>query len=421
MTAIPLAEILRPGSFAEIVGQEHLLGEQGFITRVVQSKKPLSLLFWGPPGCGKTTIAKLYAQAFNSTFIPFHAVLSGIADLRKILSDIQEKPLFYRQPILFVDEIHRLNKIQQDAFLPYVEKGTFILVGSTTENPSFSINNALLSRLRVLILNALDEHALQQIWQRYCTKRKPLPITPEGLHFLYVLSQGDGRYLLNLLEGLESFEVPVMDLPFLQKALSKRAALFDRAGEGHYGLISALHKAVRGSDVDAALYWLARMLEGGEEPLFLCRRIIRMASEDVGLADPNALTQAIHARDAYEMLGSPEGELAIAQAVVYLALAPKSNALYTAWNQAKECAGKTTHLNPPLYAVNAPTHLMKQLGYALGYQYDHDTKEGCAGQSYFPQEIERPIWYKPVARGFERDMQKRVAYFSHFREKKDKT
>lgn len=418
---MPLAESLRPRSFEEVVGQQHLLGEQGFITRVVRSKKPLSLLFWGPPGSGKTTIAKLYAQAFNATFIPFQAVLSGIADLRKILSDIQEKPLLYRQPIVFIDEIHRLNKAQQDAFLPYVENGTFVLVGSTTENPSFSINNALLSRLRVLILNPLDDAALEQLWLRYCAKRKALPITKEGLEFLYTLSQGDGRYLLNLLESLESWDVPLMDPPFLQKALSKRAALYDRTGEGHYGLISALHKAVRGSDVDAALYWLARMLEGGEDPLFLCRRIIRMASEDVGLADPAALVQAIHARDAYEMLGSPEGELSIAQAVVYIATAPKSNALYTAWSAAKDCAAHTTHLSAPPHALNAPTKMMKALGYSLGYLYDHDTEEGCAGQDYFPKEILRPIWYKPVARGFEREMQKRVAYFSSFRQKRKYT
>lgn len=415
----PLADRLRPESFDEVVGQEHLLGEQGFITRVVKSQKPLSLLFWGPPGSGKTTLARLYAKAFNTKFIPFHPVLSGVADLRKILVDIEEKPLIYRQPILFVDEIHRLNKAQQDAFLPFVENGTFILVGSTTENPSFSINNALLSRLRVLILNPLDDAALEQLWKRYSVKRKVLPITPEGLQLLYGLSQGDGRYFFNLLESLESWDTPVMDPAFLQQALSKRAALFDRSGEGHYGLISALHKAVRGSDVDAALYWLARMLEGGEDPLFLCRRIIRMASEDVGLADPQALVQAMGAKDAIETLGSPEGELSIAQAVVYIALAPKSNALYTAWNEAKSSAAKTTHFSPPLHAMNAPTKMMKQLGYSEGYVYDHDTEEGCAGQNYFPQEMTRPTWYKPFNRGFEREMQKRVAYFSGFRQKRD--
>lgn len=415
----PLADVLRPQSFDEVFGQDHLLGNAGFISRTIRAGRPLSIILWGPPGSGKTTIARLYAKAFNTQFFSFNAVFNGVADLRKMVTEVKEKPLLYRQPILFMDEIHRFNKAQQDALLPYLEDGTFTLVGSTTENPSFALNNALLSRVRVLIVNPLDDESLTKILGRYQEKRRQLKLTPDAIAFLIATSQGDGRYLLNMLESLETTasDAP-LDVAYLQQVLPKRAAHFDRAGEGHYNLISALHKAVRGSDPDAALYWLARMLVGGEEPLFLARRIIRMASEDVGLADPQALGIAIAARDAYEMLGSPEGELALAQAVVYLALAPKSNALYTAMGQVQAQAAATTHLAPPAIILNAPTQLMKQIGYGKGYQYDHDTPEGFSGQNYFPDGLERPTYYHPVERGFEREMRKRLDYFSRLRQQK---
>lgn len=420
MTGPPLADELRPQSFEEVYGQDHLLGESGFIRRAVRSGKPLSVILWGPPGSGKTTIARLYAKAFNTQFIPFNAVFNGVADLRKIVMEVRSKPLIHRHPILFVDEIHRFNKAQQDAFLPYLEDGTFILVGSTTENPSFALNNPLLSRVRVLIVNPLDDEALAKILARYQEKRRPLPLTEEACRYLFSISQGDGRYLLNMLESLENpLDHSHIDVGDLQRLLPKRAAHFDRAGEGHYNLISALHKSVRGSDPDAALYWFARMLAGGEDPLFLARRIIRMASEDIGLADPQALALAIAARDAFEMLGSPEGELALAQAVVYLALSPKSNAVYRALQEAQTQAGLSTHLAPPMIILNAPTKLMKSLGYGKGYIYDHDALEGFSGQNYFPDGMDRMSYYHPVERGFEREMKKRLEYFSKLRQRKE--
>lgn len=417
----PLAEQLRPQSFEEVFGQDHLLGPQGFISRVVCANKPVSIILWGPPGSGKTTIARLYARAFEAQFMSFNAVFNGVADLRKMVTEVKEQPLLHRRPILFVDEIHRFNKAQQDAFLPYLEDGTFTLVGSTTENPSFALNNPLLSRVRVLVVNPLDDEALQKILERYEQKRRKLPLTPEAKQYLFAMSQGDGRSLLNMLESLENHtEVAQIDGLLLQEILPKRAAHFDRAGEGHYNLISALHKSVRGSDPDASLYWLARMIAGGEDPLFLARRLIRMASEDIGLADPQALVIAIAARDAYEMLGSPEGDLALAQVTVYLALAPKSNAVYTALQEAQQVVQGTTQLAPPMTIVNAPTKLMKELGYGKGYVYDHDTPQGFSGQNYFPDDLPRREFYHPVERGFEREMAKRLAYFSALRAKKEK-
>ena len=416
---IPLAEQMRPTNLADVKGQDHLLGQDGFITKIINSKRPLSILLWGPPGCGKTTIARLYAKAFNAPFYSISAVFSGVADIKKIINEIEDNPLINRGAVLFVDEIHRFNKTQQDAFLPYVEKGTIVLVGSTAENPSFYLNDALLSRLRVLRINSLDDNALEQMIERYESLNEKLGLTNQAKELLKLSAQGDGRYLMNLIENLGA--VPkntVLDENNLRSYLQKRSALYDKKGDQHYNLISALHKAVRGSDPDAALYWFTRMLEGNEEPLFLARRIIRMAVEDVGLADPQALPLAVAAKDTFEMLGSPEGELALAEAVVYLALAPKSNALYNAYNKAKTIASKTTNLSPPSTILNAPTKMMKEQGYGKGYAYDHDVVDAFSGQNYFPDGMQRQQFYQPVERGYERDMKKRIDYFNQLRAKK---
>lgn len=414
----PLAEQLRPQTLDEIYGQEHLLGESGFISRTIKSGTPLSMVLWGPPGCGKTSIARLYAKCFSMRFESLSPIFSGIADLKKIIKETTETPLLSKGTVLFVDEIHRFNKAQQDAFLPYLENGTIVLVGATAENPSFYLNNALLSRLRVLALEPLSEQALAKILARYEAKRGPLNLASDSRRFLIQLAHGDGRYLLNLVENLHSApSAEPIELEQLQQLLQKRATLYDKTGDHHYNLISALHKSVRGSDPDASLYWFARMLEGGEDPLFLARRLIRMATEDIGLADPQALTLAIAARDAYEMLGSPEGELALAEVVVYLALAPKSNAIYTAYQQARKSAADSMHMNPPKIILNAPTKVMKEQGYGDGYIYDHETSTGFSGQNYFPDGMERHEFYKPVERGFERDMLKRIAYFAKLRSK----
>lgn len=414
----PLAEQLRPQSLAEIVGQPHLVGKEGFLTHVIEKGVPLSVILWGPPGCGKTSLARLYAKAFSTKFVTLRPAFSGIADLKKLIHENESQPLFNQGLFLFVDEIHRFNKLQQDAFLPFLEDGTITLVGATTENPSFYLNNALLSRTRVLILNPLDNEALEQLLLKYEEKRNTLPLSNTAREHLIELSQGDGRYLLNLIENIEGVksETP-LEIQDLELLLQKKSPLFDKQGEQHYNLISALHKSVRGSDPDAALYWFCRMLSGGDEPLFLARRLIRMASEDIGIADPQALPLAIAARDAYEMLGSPEGELALAEVVIYLALAPKSNAIYTAYNEAKALAEKTGHLSPPHIILNAPTKLMKDIGYGKGYQYDHDTPHGFSGQNYFPDELERHSFYHPIERGFEREMLKRIDYFNKLRER----
>jgi putative ATPase len=414
----PLAERLRPQSFDEIVGQPHILGEDGFITQIVKKGKPLSIILWGPPGSGKTSIARLYAKAFSMPFHTLSAIFSGVADLRKIIKEAEDRPLFGQGVLLFVDEIHRFNKAQQDAFLPYLEKGTIVLIGATIENPSFYLNDALLSRVRVLKLNALDDIALEQLIERYETRVGKLRLDDQARRYLIQLAQGDGRYLFNLIENVENIKGEgQIDLSELQNALQRRSALYDRASEQHYNLISALHKSVRGSDPDAALYWFARMLEGGEEPLYLARRLIRMASEDIGQADPQALPLAIAASEAYQMLGSPEGELSLAQVVIYLAMAPKSNATYVAYKQARNAATETTHLNPPYIILNAPTKLMGKLGYGKGYEYDPDTPEGFSGQNYFPDAMERQSFYHPVERGFEREMKKRLDYFSKLRKR----
>lgn len=415
MTA-PLAEFLRPQSFEDIVGQPHLLGDDGFITQIVKSGRPLSIILWGPPGVGKTSIARLYAKAFSMRFHAMSAIFSGVADIKKIVKEIEDAPLFERGIILFVDEIHRFNKAQQDAFLPFLEKGTIILIGATIENPSFYLNNALLSRVRVLKLEPLNEEALETLIQRYESKVTKLNIDPEARRYIIQQAQGDGRYLYNLIENITRIKTSVpMDLASLQKILQSRAPLYDRSGEQHYNMISALHKSVRGSDPDAAIYWFSRMLEGGEEPLFIARRLIRMATEDVGLADPQALPLAMAACQAYQMLGSPEGELALAEVVIYLALAPKSNATYVAYNKARHFASTTTHLNPPSIILNPATKLLHELGYGSGYRYDHDEPNAFSGQDYFPPEMGRQEFYVPVERGFEREMLKRIAYFSKLR------
>lgn len=413
MMNIPLAEKLRPKELSEWVGQEHLIQ---YLDPVLRSKRPHSLLLFGPPGCGKTTLARLYASAFR---LPLHfttAVFQSSAELKKILKEGQETPLLNRQTILFVDEIHRFNRAQQDLFLPFLEDGSLILIGATTENPSFVLNNALLSRLRVLTLKPLNKEALEKILARCESHFGPLPIEPEARELLIELAAGDARHLLNLVENILTADLKgKADSRALADLLQRRLPLYDKHQEGHYNLISALHKSIRGSDPDAALYWLARMLNAGEDPLFLARRLIRAAIEDIGLADPQALVQALAARETYQMLGSPEGDLALAGAAIYLALAPKSNALYTAFGKAMEAATESGHLDPPQTILNAPTGLMKEMGYGAGYIYDHDAPAAFSGQEYFPPPLGRKTFYQPVERGFEREMKKRLDYFSKLR------
>jgi len=412
----PLAEQLRPTTLDEIIGQTHLIGSDGWIKRVIQSGTPLSILLWGPPGCGKTTLARLYAKAFDANFIPFSAVFQGIADLKKAMQEMEAHPLFQRKLVIFVDEIHRFNKAQQDAFLPFVENGKITLIGATTENPSFALNNALLSRLRILTLNPLNNEELHSLIHRFETKIKPLPVTDDGKKALVAWSGGDARQLLNMLETLNLAPLtPLLTPETLPSWVQRKAPLYDKADEGHYNLISALHKSVRGSDPDAALYWLARILNGGEDRNFIARRIVRMASEDIGLADPNALTIALNSSQAYEQLGSPEGELALAEAVIYLALSPKSNALYTAFNKAMQEAKESSHLPPPKTILNAPNQFMKEIGYGKDYIYDHDLPNAFSGQNYFPDDYRRISFYTPVERGFERELKKRLDYFTLLR------
>ena len=413
--SIPLAEELRPTDFANVVGQDHLVGANGLLTKIISKQHPLSILLWGPPGCGKTTIAQLYAKAFNRNCVSFTGTMNSVAEIRKFLQETTLRPLLSQQPLLFIDEIHRFNKIQQDIFLPHVEKGTIILIGATTENPSFTINNALLSRLRVLTLESLSPEALKQIIHRFEQQNSKISLTDEAKKGLILMSHGDGRHLLNILENLQTLQEGEINFDTLCSLVQKRPAAYDRHGDEHYNLISALHKSVRGSDPDASLYWLARMLEGGEDPHFLARRLVRMAIEDIGLAEPDALGIALNAWQVYEKLGSPEGELALAKATLYLALAPKSHATYLAFKQAKKLAASTSHQKPPKTILNAPTQLMKNQGYGKGYAYDHDTPDGFSGQNYFPDGMKRPIFYRPVKRGFEREMEKRIAYFKSLR------
>ncbi|MCB1071844.1 MAG: replication-associated recombination protein A [Chlamydiia bacterium] len=415
----PLAEQLRPQSFDEVVGQESLVGEKGLLSKIIEKGKPLSILLWGPPGCGKTTIARLYAKAFDRPFFSFTGVMNGIAEIKKAIQEAKSRPLIHGNPILFIDEIHRFNKAQQDIFLPNIENGTIVLIGATTENPSFAINNALLSRLRVLSLENLSPEALLKIINRFEAISGKIYLTNDAKNALIGFSHGDGRHLLNALENLQTLHEGEVDLESLCKLTLKKPAGYDRHDDYHYNLISALHKSVRGSDPDAALYYFARMLQGGEDPNFLARRLVRMAVEDVGLADPEALQVSLNAWQTYERLGSPEGELALAQAVLYLALAPKSNAAYSALKKAQKSAEETSHLNPPKTILNAPTKLMKQEGYGKGYQYDHEFPHAFSGQNYFPDEMKRPSFYNPVPRGFEREMEKRLVFFKNLRKRKE--
>ena len=410
----PLADLLRPVCLEEVVGQDHLLKDDAPIARMSGQGKISSIIFWGPPGCGKTTLARLLAQHTDLHFEAISAVFSGVADLRKVFESAVHRRRMGRGTLLFVDEIHRFNKAQQDSFLSYVENGTITLVGATTENPSFEINSALLSRCQVLVLNRLDEEALEVLLQRAeKTMNRPLPLTPEARLSLLGMADGDGRYILNLAEQVFQAQIKgMLDVKALTKLVQKRAPLYDKAQEGHYNLISALHKSVRGSDADAALYWFCRMRDGGEDPRFIARRMARMAVEDIGLADPQAMTICLGAWDLYERLGSPEGELALAEALIYLATAPKSNSSYTAYTAAKAAAKKTGSLMPPKHILNAPTKLMKDIGYGKGYKYDHDTESGFSGQDYFPEEMSRQRFYAPVERGFEREIKKRIDYWN---------
>lgn len=416
----PLAERLRPRALDQIVGQDHLTGPDGAIGRMVAAGKLASIVFWGPPGTGKTTIARLLADAVGLRFEAISAVFSGVADLKKLFASARDHGRSGQRTLLFVDEIHRFNRSQQDGFLPFVEDGTITLVGATTENPSFELNAALLSRAQVLILHRLDADALETLLARAeATLKRALPLTPDARSALIASADGDGRFLLNQVETLFSIEIPEPLTPAsLSELLHRRMPVYDKDREGHYNLISALHKALRGSDPQAALYYLARMLVAGEEPLYVLRRLVRFASEDVGLADPQALVQCLAAKDAYDFLGSPEGELSIVQACLYLATAPKSNAAYVAQKAAWKAARDTGSLMPPSNILNAPTRLMKEIGYGKDYAYDHDTADGFSGANYWPDEMAPQTLYRPVDRGFEARIAERIAYWDGLRKAK---
>ena len=419
----PLADRLRPATLAEVVGQDHMVGPDGTLTHMLASGRVPSMIFWGPPGSGKTTIARLLAHATKLDFEQLSAIFSGVQDLRRAFERAKLRREQGRGTLLFVDEIHRFNRTQQDSLLPHMEDGTITLVGATTENPSFELNAAVLSRASVLVLARHDATAIEKLLLRAeALLARPLPLDADARSALVAMADGDGRAALNMTEEIFSATPagrPALDRAALTRLVQRRAPLYDKSGEGHYNLISALHKSVRGSDPDAALYWLARMLDGGEDRLFIVRRLVRMAVEDIGLADPQALTQALAAKDAFDFLGSPEGELALAQATLYLATAPKSNAAYVAWKSAMRAAKEHGSVAPPKIILNAPTKLMDAEGYGAGYEYDHDTPEGFSGQNYFPDEIKRrPQFYDPPERGFEREVRKRLAYWDGLRRKR---
>lgn len=417
---VPLAERLRPKTIEDVVGQSHLVAPGKPLHQMIKQKQVFSFILWGPPGVGKTTLARIVANSVNAEFIQISAVMGGVKEIREAVQVAQQNRSMGKMTILFVDEVHRFNKAQQDGFLPHMEDGTILLVGATTENPSFELNAALLSRAQVIVLERLSLTDLERLAQRAEQELgRALPLKGEAREAMLEMADGDGRALLNLIEQVAAWKV---DAPLtrdqLAQRLMRRAAKYDKSGDEHYNLISALHKSVRGSDPDAALYWFARMLEGGEDPRFLARRITRMAVEDIGLADPQAEAVCLDGWQTYERLGSPEGELALAQAVVYLALAPKSNAVYTAYKAARAAARETGSLMPPKHILNAPTRMMKEHGYGAGYAYDHDAEDGFSGQNYFPEGMKRPVWYLPPERGFERELKKRVEYFAKLRAKR---
>ncbi|XKG98186.1 replication-associated recombination protein A [Pelagibacterium halotolerans] len=414
----PLADKLRPKSLDEVIGQTHILGEDGTLRRMLASGRLGSLILWGPPGTGKTTVARLLADAAGYRFEQISAIFSGVADLKKVFETARTARRAGQRTLLFVDEIHRFNRAQQDSFLPVMEDGTVVLVGATTENPSFELNAALMSRAQVLRFESLNRDDLFALIERAeAEMERPLPVDETARETLMSLADGDGRALLGLVEEIYAAtgSDDILDHEGLTKLVQRRAPIYDKSQDGHYNLISALHKTVRGSDPDAALYYFARMIDAGEDPMYLARRLIRMASEDIGMADPQALPLAVAAKDAYHMLGSPEGELALAEVVVYLATAPKSNAIEVAYNTALALAKQTGSPTPPMTILNAPTKMMKSQGYGEGYIYDHDTPEGFSGQEYFPEKIGRQNFYQPVERGFEREIRKRMDYFSKLR------